>query len=135
VSVRRNLVQAKAVANTLVDVSKPGDFLLARLLPLLATTTACGFDVARSFPHKAATMMPAATSDLARRRKPRTTAALEELLQRIEGEYREMPGLSVTAPQAERLWGLDSTTCAFLLMTLIRLGILKRTASGTYIRG
>lgn len=65
----------------------------------------------------------------------RSTAALHELLQRIEGEYREMPGLSVTAPQAERLWGLDSTTCSFVMMILIQRGILKRTASGTYVRG
>ena len=80
-------------------------------------------------------MMPAATSDQARRMKPRTTSALHELLQRIEGEYREMPGLNVTAPQAERLWGLDSTTCSFVLTTLIDRGVLKRTTRGTYIRG
>ena len=53
-------------------------------------------------------MMPTATSEPARRTKPQTTAALHELLQRIESEYRQMPGLSVTARQAERLWG--STT-------------------------
>lgn len=80
-------------------------------------------------------MMPTATSEPARRTKPQTTAALHELLQRIESEYREMPGLSVTARQAERLWGLDSTTCGFVLMTLIQRGILRRTASGTYVRG
>lgn len=77
----------------------------------------------------------AAANEPARRTKPNTTAALHELLWRIEGEYHEMPGLSVTAPQAERLWGLDSTTCSFVLMTLIQRGILKRTASGTYVRG
>ena len=77
----------------------------------------------------------AAANESARRMKPNTTAALHELLRRIEGEYREMPGLSVTAPQAERLWGLDSTTCSFVLMTLIQRRILKRTASGTYVRG
>jgi len=80
-------------------------------------------------------MMSTATSAPARRTKPQSTTALQELLQRIEGEYREMPGLSVTAPQAERLWGLDSMTCGFVLMTLIQRGILKRTASGTYVRG
>ena len=69
-----------------------------------------------------------------RRTKPQTTAALHELLRRVEGEYREMPGLSVTAPQAERLWGLDSTTCSLVLMTLIQRGILLRTARGTYVR-
>ena len=79
-------------------------------------------------------MMPTATSKPARRTKPQTTAALHELLQRIEREYREMPGLSVTAPQAERLWGLDSMTCGFVLMTLIQRGILKRMTSGTFVR-
>ena len=79
-------------------------------------------------------MMPTATREPARQTKPQTTAALHELLQRIEGEYREMPALSVTAPQAQRLWGLDSMTCGFVLMTLIQRGVLKRTASGTYVR-
>lgn len=79
-------------------------------------------------------MMPAAASEPARRTKPETTAGLLDLLRRIEGEYREMPGLSVTAPQAERLFGLDNTTCSFVLMTLIHRGILRRTASGTYVR-
>ena len=32
-------------------------------------------------------MMPTATREPARRTKPQTTAALHELLQRIEGEY------------------------------------------------
>lgn len=79
-------------------------------------------------------MMSAAASETARRTKPQTTAALHELLRRIEGEYREMPGLSVTAPQAERLFGLDNTTCSFVLATLIHRGILKRTPGGTYVR-
>ena len=67
-------------------------------------------------------------------RKPETTAALHELLRRIESEYREMPGMCVTAPQAARLWGLDSTTCAFVLMTLVERHILRRTPRGTYVR-
>jgi hypothetical protein len=69
-----------------------------------------------------------------RQTKPQTTAALHELLRRIEAEYREMPGLCVTAPQAERLWALDGTTCSFVLMTLIEQRIIKRTSNGTYIR-
>lgn len=78
--------------------------------------------------------MSAATSETARRTKPQTTVALHEVLQRIEREYRELPTLSVTARQAERLWGLDSTTCAFVLMTLIQRGLLRRTANGTFVR-
>jgi hypothetical protein len=70
----------------------------------------------------------------ARTGKPETTAALHELLRRIESEYREMPGMCVTQPQAQRLWGLDSTTCSFVLMTLIERGILRRTPRGTYVK-
>ena len=69
-----------------------------------------------------------------RRGKPETTAALHELLRRIEREYLEMPGMCVTAPQAQRLWGLDSTTCSFVLTTLIERGILRRTPRGTFVK-
>lgn len=75
-----------------------------------------------------------AVSSPARSTKPATTAALHELLQRIERDYGEIPGLSVTASQAERLWGLGTTTCSFVLTTLILRGILRRTADGAYIR-
>ncbi len=68
------------------------------------------------------------------RAKSQTTAALHELLQRIESEYREMPGLCVTTRQAERLWGLDTLTCAFVLRTLIDRGVLKRAANGNHVR-
>ena len=61
-------------------------------------------------------------------------AALHDLIRRIEAEYREMPGMCVTEPQARRLWGLDSTTCAFALKTLVERGVLRRTAHGTFIR-
>ena len=74
------------------------------------------------------------TPDPVRTGKPPTTAALHELLRRVESEYREMPGMCVTAPQAQRLWGLDSTTCAFVLMTLVERRVLRRTPRGTYVK-
>ena len=64
-----------------------------------------------------------------------TTPAIRELLLRIEGEYREMPGLSLTVSQAERLWGLDSSTCAFALTRLVERRVLRQTTAGTYLRG
>jgi hypothetical protein len=67
--------------------------------------------------------------------EPRKTTALLELLQRVEGEYREMPGLSLTVSQAKRLWGLDRTTCAFVLTTLLERRVLRQTPNGTYLRG
>lgn len=62
------------------------------------------------------------------------TPAIRELLLRIEAEYSEMPGLSLTVSQAERLWGLDSSTCASVLTTLIERRVLRQTTSGTFVR-
>ena len=59
---------------------------------------------------------------------------MQQLLQRAEGEYREMPDLSLTLPQAARLWGLDGGTCADVLTTLVQRRVLKRTQFGTYLR-
>lgn len=42
--------------------------------------------------------------------------------------------MSVTMPQAQRLWGLDSITCAFILKTLVDRRILRRTPHGTFVK-
>jgi hypothetical protein len=57
---------------------------------------------------------------------------LLELFLRVESEYREMPGLSLTLAQAQRLWGLDRRTCEFVLTTLTDRRVLNRTTKGTY---
>jgi Fic family protein len=59
---------------------------------------------------------------------------LESVLQRIRGEYLEMPGLTLTAAQAQRLWGLDRDTCTSLLAALVDAKFLKTTRDGAYIR-
>jgi hypothetical protein len=58
----------------------------------------------------------------------------EELLQRISGEYLEMPGLRLTCEQAQRLWGLDRDTCTELLGALVASSFLARTTDGRYAR-
>jgi hypothetical protein len=65
---------------------------------------------------------------------PRVMAAIREAMARVEGEYREMPGLSLTAPQAARLWGMDRSTCDLVLANLMKRGVLKRASNGTYVR-
>ena len=40
-------------------------------------------------------------------------------LQLIQGEYLESPGLNLTKPQVQRLWGLDPLTCDALLDELV----------------
>ena len=56
-------------------------------------------------------------------------------LELIQAEYREMPGLNLTVSQAQRLWGLDNSTCAFVLTTLVERRVLRQTTGGTYLRG
>ena len=74
-------------------------------------------------------------AETTRNTDPSATRELHDLLRRAEGEYREMPGLSLTVLQAARLWGLDSRTCAALLTTLTDRQVLRRTTAGTYLRG
>lgn len=64
----------------------------------------------------------------------RTMPAIREAILRVEGEYREMPGLSLTLPQAARLWGLDRGTCERVLTKLVERRVLKRAWNGTYVR-
>jgi hypothetical protein len=40
--------------------------------------------------------------------RPCLNLSSAELLVRIRAEYLEMPGLRLTAPQAQRLFGLDT---------------------------
>ena len=58
-----------------------------------------------------------------------------ELLARVQSEYREMPGLTLTVSQAERLWRLDPSTCALVLRLLSERRVLRRSTSGRYLRG
>lgn len=58
----------------------------------------------------------------------------EKWLDRARGEYVEMPGLSLTRAQAQRLWGLDGDACGLLLDVLLRSGFLRRNARGGYVR-
>jgi hypothetical protein len=55
-------------------------------------------------------------------------------LERIRAEYLEIPGLHLTKPQAQRLWGLDRTTCDALLEALVDARFLRRTQAGAYVR-
>jgi len=57
----------------------------------------------------------------------------DRLLARIRGEYREMPGLRLTLPQACRLWNLDETMCLGLLEQLVSERYLHHTHEGAYV--
>jgi hypothetical protein len=58
----------------------------------------------------------------------------ESLLARIVGEYDEMPGLSLTPQQAQRLWRMDEATCRASLNFLVHRRILAVTPRGRYVK-
>jgi hypothetical protein len=60
--------------------------------------------------------------------------AIDTVVQRVQSEYREMPGLKLTEAQARRLWNIDAPTCRLVLTTLLEQRFLKRTPGGTYVR-
>jgi hypothetical protein len=59
---------------------------------------------------------------------------LSDAAQLLRMEYAEMPGLALTAQQAQKLCDLSSEQCTGALEILIEIGFLKRTASGLYLR-
>ena len=60
--------------------------------------------------------------------------ALESIARRVRNEYLEMPGLSLTLGQAQRMWHLHQVECEILLGALVSSGFLKRTTGGAFVR-
>jgi hypothetical protein len=52
----------------------------------------------------------------------------------MSAEYEGLPRLSLTVPQARRLWGLDERTCRYVLDSFVETGYLLRTPDGRYGR-
>lgn len=63
-----------------------------------------------------------------------TEGPLERLVRRARAEYLEMPGLRLTAAQAQRLLGLERECCQRVLTALVDVGFLRPMADGTYAR-
>jgi hypothetical protein len=59
---------------------------------------------------------------------------IDEVLQRIQGEFVEMPGLRLTPAQAQRLWGLERDVCDALLDALVDAKFLAKTRDGAFVR-
>ncbi len=68
-------------------------------------------------------VMPFERRDLVRR---------DAILRRIAAEFREMPGLVLSIPQASRLLGLDEPACERILAALEGEGLLRRRPGGAY---
>lgn len=60
-------------------------------------------------------------------------SSIEDWLRLVEAEYLEIPGLNLTKPQVQRLWGFDATTCDEVLDALETAHFLKRTPRDGYV--
>jgi hypothetical protein len=60
--------------------------------------------------------------------------SIQDWLRLIRAEYLEMPGLHLTKPQVQRLWGLDALMCEALLAALVDVRFLRRTGAEAYVR-
>jgi hypothetical protein len=63
--------------------------------------------------------------------QPDSAAVITE---RVRGEFREMPGLTLTLAQAGRLWSLDAPTCSAVLTQLVETGFLRWRSDGAFCR-
>ena len=64
----------------------------------------------------------------------RAETHVEDWLMLIRAEYLEIPGLSLTKPEVERLWGLDPVIGEALLAALVDIKFLRRTVRDAYVR-
>jgi hypothetical protein len=56
------------------------------------------------------------------------------LVERVRGEFIEMPGLRLTPAQAERLWNVDASTCQQVIELLVTAAFLRWSSGGTVMR-
>jgi hypothetical protein len=54
---------------------------------------------------------------------------VEQLAVRVSAEFQEMPGMSLTMSQAQRLWCLDGDTCAEVVALLVARSVLRYQAN------
>ena len=58
---------------------------------------------------------------------------LDQALQRARADYREMPGLPLTARQAGRLWALPDSLCDRVLRSLLEERFLNRSTNDSFV--
>lgn len=54
--------------------------------------------------------------------------------ERVRAEFDEMPGMSLTVPQASRLFGLEEEVCQAVVDQLVSDDYLRRSESGAVSR-
>jgi hypothetical protein len=59
---------------------------------------------------------------------------VEHAAARIRAEFEEMPGMTLTLHQAERLFGLDADLTRTIVERLVRASYLQQTTNGAFTR-
>lgn len=59
---------------------------------------------------------------------------VEHAAARVRAEFEEMPGMTLTLPQAERLFGLDQDLLRAIVEGLVGASYLRRTRNGAFTR-
>ena len=65
---------------------------------------------------------------------PERWLTMSTLVQRIQKEFEEAPGLAITVENGVRFWVLDAATCKRVLTDLQAAGFLVKSADGHYRR-
>jgi hypothetical protein len=65
---------------------------------------------------------------------PYTLDSDHDVVQRVRGEFLEMPGLRLTVDQARRLWRMTARECDRVLGALVAERFLARTRDGAFVR-
>ena len=60
--------------------------------------------------------------------------AFTDLLERVKGEFLEMPGLTLTYDEAVRMWACHPVVCREVLETLVATRFLVRTRRAAFAR-
>jgi hypothetical protein len=58
---------------------------------------------------------------------------VDRIVEMVQTEYREMPGLQLTKSQMQRFLGIDVLTCDAVLDRLERQRFLRRTRKNVYV--
>ena len=59
---------------------------------------------------------------------------IHALIDRVRGEFLEMPGLHLSVAEAARLWGLDKAACQRVIEVLVATSFLRWTRAGKITR-
>ena len=64
----------------------------------------------------------------------RPHADFVQAVERVRGEFLEMPGLHLTRAQAARLWAIEPALCDTVLDALVKAGFLVRSGREAFVR-